>query len=296
MIIGACLGAMLSACERPAPPQSQDATKPAKTRRLAVLSPALAQTLRDLGAGDLIVARHGWDSFTPQSTPPVGNEGGIDYESLLKVAPTHVVMEAGAKEAPARLTELAGANAWQIVRVPNLTLGDIARGTGTLAEAAGIDPDAAAGARSRFEASFAAAPGLREKAGRVLILIGTDPPALVGPGSFHFEMVERLGADAIPDNGAPFIQWSVENVLKADPDTIVLLAPSASSSDANENLGPLKKLDLRCVRRGAVVVITNPKCHLPATSLGEIATELRTRLEALPATESAETPAGKDGP
>lgn len=291
-IVLAALSALLVACDRSTPSTGTTTANasPDGAPRLAVLSPALAQTLRDLGAGDRIVARHGWDSFTPATIPPVGNEGGIDYESLLKAHPTQVIMEAGAKEPPARLGELAASNNWTIVRVPNLKLDDIASGTTTLGAATGIPSTQAEELRQHFADAFKGDPDIAQRAGRVLVLIGVDPPALVGPGSFHHEMIERLGADAVPDSGAPFIQWSVEDVLKCDPDTIVLLAPGSTSQDPRSNLGPLAKINLRCLNRGAVIVVTDPKAHLPATSLAGIASDLRKRLTVLPPLASGGKP------
>jgi ABC-type Fe3+-hydroxamate transport system substrate-binding protein len=286
-------------CDRAEPPAAKpDPSHNAKpaTPRLAVLSPAFAETLRGLGAADRIVARHGWDSFSPSAIPPVGNEGGIDYESLLKTNPTHVIMEGGAKDPPSRLSQLAKDHGWTILRIPNLTLDDIANATAALAKAAGIAPEIAQDAADRFNAAFAREDAIAPRAGRVLILIGTDPPAVMGPGSFHYEMVERLGADAIPNEGAPFIQWSVEDVLKSDPDTLILILPGAEADDPAANLGPLAKLNLRCVQRKAVIVITDPKAHLPATSLAEVAPKLRAAMLSLSQPQAGKKPPSTRGP
>jgi ABC-type hemin transport system substrate-binding protein len=295
----AILAILATGCDRAEPPAAKpDPSHTANPRapRLAVLSPAFAETLRGMGAGDRIVARHGWDSFSPPTIPPVGNEGGIDYESLLKTNPTQVIMEAGAKDPPARLSQLAKDHGWTILRIPNLTLDDIAHATAALANAAGVDPAIATDAADRFNAAFTRDETLAQRAGRALILIGTDPPAVMGPGSFHHEMVERMGADAIPNDGAPFIQWSVEDVLKSDPDTLVLILPGATTDDPAANLGPLAKLNLRCVERKAVVVITDPKAHLPATSLADVAQAARTAILRIPQPQAGKKPPSTRGP
>lgn len=268
------------------------AQPPPTAPRLAVLSPALAQTLRDLGAERTIVARHGWDSFTPASIPPVGNEGGIDYESLLKSRPTHIILQSGAKENPARLEALSGQYGWHIIRVPTLTLNDISAGIAPLAEAAGASDQTRDALAASFRAAFDPIDGMKNRAGRVLVLAGVDPPTVMGPGSFHYEMIERLGADAVPDDGAAFIQWNVEDVIRCDPDTLVLMIPGAddSAEALPAALGPLARVGLRCVSANRVVVVSDPKCHLPATSLAGIADRLGDSLIALQPVPAAPTP------
>ncbi len=296
--VGAVVALGLAACGRP---EADSAGSPAsgdRALRLAVLSPALAETLRGLGQGERIVGRHGWDSFTPSEVPVMGNEHGIDYEALLKARPSHVIVQAGARDTPARLVELAAQEKWTIVRVPLLTIDDVAASVGTLARVCGVEPSAQAEVERSFRSALGPRAGLREHAGRVLVLAGVDPPAVMGPGSFHFEMVERLGGDAIPDEGAPFIQWGVEDVVNADPDTLVLVLPGAASEEASANLGPLLKAGLRCVGRGSVVVVTDPKGHLPAVSLGAIAKRVGdglSRLDGAPRRTPRRTTPGSRG-
>ncbi|MFM9957070.1 MAG: ABC transporter substrate-binding protein [Phycisphaerales bacterium] len=247
--------------------------------RLVVLSPALAETLRELGQGEKIVGRHGWDSFTPREVPAVGNEHGLDYEGILKVRPTHVVVQAGARDTPARLAELATQEGWTITRVALLTLDDVAASVGVLGGVSGAEASRVAAVEQSFRGAFERRAELvGTDAGRVLVLAGVDPPSVMGPGSFHFEMVERLGGDAIPDEGTPYIQWSVEDVIKADPDVLVLMLPGgekqSASAEPSANLGPLARAGLRCVENGAVVVVTDTKGHLPAVSLGAIAKQV----------------------
>jgi len=239
------------------------------------------------------VARHGWDSFTPAAIPPVGNEGGIDYESLLKSRPSHVILQSGARENPARLDALAAQNGWHIVRVPALTLNDISEGIVPLALAAGIKDQARDALIASFRAAFQPVDNMNPRAGSVLVLAGVDPPTVMGPGSFHYEMVERLGADAVPDNGAAFIQWNVEDVIRCNPDTLVLMLPGADESpDAlPTTLGPLARVGLRCVAANRVIVVSDPKCHLPATSLARIAERLRDSLAAFQPIPTASNPA-----
>src|SRR5262245_61348101 len=94
--------------------------------RIVALSPAVAVILRDLGLADRIVGRHGYDFVLNKSVPVCGDQaGGIDYETLLRARPTHVLIESGARETPGRLTELAEEHHWAVESLRMLTLDDI---------------------------------------------------------------------------------------------------------------------------------------------------------------------------
>ncbi len=271
-LIFGLLASAIAGCDRApsAPAQSADPSV-----RLAVLSPALAQTLRDLGLGEQIVARHGWDSISPQTIPPVGGETGLDYEALLRARPTHVILQASAQGVPPRLAQLATEQHWKVTSIPLLKLDDVRAGIAGVWAAAGRVDEPPAQVLADFDRALQPRPALKSRLGRVLILAGTDPPGAMGPGSFHFELVERLGGSCVPNTGAAYIQLSPEDVLKLDPDTLVLLAPGAlrqfGPAGLTALLGPLNKLGLRCVRDNRLIVVSDPACQLPATTLARVA-------------------------
>lgn len=279
----ACLLGAPSGCDHAPTPEAEPTPGTARTPRLAVLSPALAQTIRDLQRESTIVARHGWDSFTPPAIPAAGSESGIEYEILLRARPTHVLLQTGAKELPPRLVELATQGGWSIETVPALSLDDVRSSIIRLAELCAAEPGHAKRLEDKFDKAFVLRTDFELKAGRVLILAGTDPPGVMGPGSFHFELVRRLGGTPVPDQGAAYMQLSLEDVARLDPDSLVLLLPGYTS-DTNppwrDALGPLDKLSLRCVAQGRVVLITDDRCQLPASSLADTANEVAAQVGA----------------
>lgn len=279
-LAGAVGGLFLGGCSDRAPSAPTEAASTPGGPRLAVLSPALADTIRDLGAENAIVGRHGWDAFTAQTVPAVGSESGLDYESLLRVRPTCVLLQEGAKGVPPRLSELADANRWRVATVPLLRLEDVRTSIGALASLAGASAEASDALSGRFDAAMAAVPGFRERAGRVLVLISTDPPAAAGPGSFHHEILSRLGATPIPNDGTAFQQLSIEGVMRLDPDSIIVLAPGGN--DRPESLGKLREVGLRAVRDRRVLVVTDARAHLPSTGLVRVAEVIRAGVMAWP--------------
>lgn len=254
--------------------------------RLVVMSPGLAMILRDLGLADRIVGRHGYDRVTPSSVEVAGDETRLDYEALLRVNPTAVILQDGGRPTPERLTDLARERGWAIHRVPVLALDDVRSAIGTmdrLGRGAGAEgPEgSAASERARelvrsFDAALAERAGLAERMGRTLVLGSTDPPGAMGPGSFHYELVARLGAEPAPAAGSAWMNLSVEDVVRLDPDSLVLVMPGAPEwadgggdrgGDRGGVLGRLSEVGLRAVSTGRVVVVRDEHGQLPSTSL-----------------------------
>ena len=97
-ILVVCISLGVSCAERTS--SGQPASDPGP--RLAVLSPAFAATLADLGCADLIVARHAYDIALEKTVPVCGDQGGINYEVLVRANPTHVILESNTQPPPER--------------------------------------------------------------------------------------------------------------------------------------------------------------------------------------------------
>ena len=244
--------------------------------RLAVLSPALTIILDDMRLRDRIVGRHGFDLVLDPSVPVVGNELGLDYEALIRVAPTHVLVETNERGIPPRLESLATKHGWTVLAIPLDESVEQIRAA--VAELDRNLPGSDRGERvARLEEEMNRAwrvrEGLGARMGRALLLVGVDPPGVLGPGSFHFDLLERLGAHPVPEQGAMFIQMPVEQVVKLDPDSIVLFMPG-TEEDPSEALGVLGRVGLRAVAQGRVMIVRNPYCLTPSTAMIGVADEI----------------------
>ncbi len=290
LLAGLCL---LPACERRTIPPPAPSAGP----RLVVLSPALAVILRDLGRGDLIVGRHGFDAWTDQSIPVCGDQGGLDAEALLRARPTHVLLEWDAREPPPDLASMARRHAWTVVDHALLTLGDIERAARGLGERFGVEPAAVERVLTPLRprpGAPAVGVGVGVGAGAALMLISVDPPSALGPGSCHHELLERLGVgSALRRAGIdrPHVELDAEDVRRLAPDLIILLRPAAPGAGSGPRvpepgelaalLGPLAGLDLPAVRHARVLLIDDPECLLPGTNLARLAEQLRAHLTIL---------------
>ncbi|MEM8756790.1 MAG: hypothetical protein AAGF47_03300 [Planctomycetota bacterium] len=251
--------------------------------RIASLSPAATVMLRDMGLDALLVGRHGWDTTADESLPVVGDQTGIDYERLLGVRPTHVVIEWGARDVPERLARLADNRGMSIVPFETLRLADIVTSAQRLRDAFGAagggeQTAAVVDAVSALNTPGAPAP----EVGRVLLIAGVSPTVdCLGPGSAHQEILTAAGFLPALAEGGPWMTLSLEDAIAIDPDTIVLVMPSASG-DTESLLGPLARMGIAAVSAARIVLIDDPEALIPSSSLVGFRQELEDRLLALP--------------
>jgi len=269
-----------------------------------VLSPAISVMLRDIGFEDAIVGRHSYDSALSRSIPAVGSHLDIDYELLIELEPTDVFFEKLATDIPERMRSLAQAHDWQLWTYELKTLDDIATTMDDLylklvgfpqASKDGVldfdlDPT------KRFDIELPSARLARSwspmgksatNAGRVLILGGVDPPGAMGPGSFHAQLIERLGLTPAIETGGMWQELDFEDIIELAPDSIVIFAPRTpdandlvgepgllSWEDIRARVGGLSRLPIPAVKHGRIAIIEHPLGLLPSSSLGQVGDEI----------------------
>ncbi len=311
---------LLAGCDGGQAPPPASAGEGGSADRLVVLSPAVAVMLRDLGLADRIVGKHDYDLVLPDSVPAMGHQEALDYEAILAAEPTEVIIEWGSRPLPPTLESLAADKGWAIRRVNLLTIDDIAETVDDLAIAFGVasfggeaPPRSPSGVPEglgdvplvvRFEnpekrfagelpsARLARAWSVRGDGfacvGPVLLLGSTTPPGVLGPGSFHDQILRRIGGLPAIETGAPWMELDAEDILRLDPAAIVLIAPRApgielkqvGSQSLRERLGRIGSLDIRAVRHGRIAMIDDPLALLPSTAMAGFADELSAILEA----------------
>lgn len=274
------LALALAGCSK-APPPAPKTHQP----RVIVLSPAVAITMRDLGLSHHIVGRHGYDLVLDQSLSVCGDQAGLDYEAISRLSPTQVLTQYDSGDVPPRLFTLAKERGFEVTNYQLLTLEAVRTNAQELARRFSVDG-------SRIDAEFARAWSKRgdgfANIGKVLLLGATDPPGVLGPGSFHYQILERMGGTPAVATGAPFITMDAEDILKVKPDAIVLVLPRGRNAkapvaplaaDLIARLGPIGKLDLPAIRSQRVALIDDPLAHTPSTAMIQLADEMRTILD-----------------
>ena len=280
--------------------QSQSNTTDPSEMRIAALSPGIAAMIQELGYEDLIVAKHDYDLALSDQVPPAGSELGFDLEVLIAAQPTHVYFQKTAAERSARFDEVAQEQNWIIIDRPLNTLDDIAttmddlyylfhgppqRETGEydLEEVLTHTQPSAALAQSWDDAG-----PIADAAGRVLVLGSVDPIGAMGPGSYHAQIVQRLGAQLAIDEGSMWVEMDYEDLINLNPDSIILIAPKQPSEDdlfgeptrptledSRAMLGPIASLPICANEHDRIAIIDHPLGLLPSGALSEVASEIR---------------------
>ncbi|MCC5823714.1 MAG: ABC transporter substrate-binding protein [Phycisphaerales bacterium] len=278
----------------------------AKETRIIALAPALGVILQDLGLEDDIVGKHAWDMALGRSIPAVGTHDDPDLEAILRLKPTHIVVQDMETRVPESLRRTAEREGWTLWGFPLLTLDDIATTTDELhlrlvgepaRDPRTIDPTEHL-ARERPSARLADAWSDRgapaRAAGRILLLANVDPAGAMGPGSFHHQLIERLGARPAITAGGPWQELDHEDILRLAPDAILLFRPTPvdhhavgerprpTAAEAMAALRGIGSLDIPAVRAGRVAIIDHPLGLLPASSLAEVAEEIAQAFEDWP--------------
>jgi ABC-type Fe3+-hydroxamate transport system substrate-binding protein len=297
--------------------------------RVVVLSPGLAQTLRTLNLAHLVVGRHAFDEWSDPALPVCGDQTGIDFEKLLLVSPTHVLIQWGKRDLPERLVSLANKQGWILRDYPLLTLDDVSDASSDVLTMLAIPerarqqklqqaqivegrvemPDEAA---LRLAAAalknIAPIPAQTRFNSSILLLHSTTPPAALGPGSFHHDLLIKLGLTPAIAEGSAYMPLDREDVLRRAPEAIILIQPSRvgeeraprnasigdgapriiTGEEAIARLGGLKDLNIPAIKNRRVALIDEPTALLPGLGLVRVAQALRLAGEAFAATNADE--------
>ena len=250
--------------------------------RAVVLSPAAVDILMDLDRGGIIVGRHNYDTRLDRLVPAVGDQSTIDYELLLSLDPTHVIVQTESQPIPSRLVELAESAEFEIINVSTLSLDDVLTTTRVLERQ--FAPDS--GLAERFQNSIRQRPAAARIEGAVLVAMYCSPIVeVLGPGSAHQEIIERLGYTPAITDGKPYMPLDAEDVLAIDPGVIVLVQPRSKSDSpsstvpSRDQLGILSGLEMKAVSEGRVILIDDPQALTSGTSLIGVIEKLERQLK-----------------
>jgi ABC-type hemin transport system substrate-binding protein len=238
--------------------------------------------LVDLGLGGQIVGRTPFCDSIPESVPVVGSLLDVDYEKLLQVAPTHLLVQPAQSGTDPELERLAAEHDWVLIEQGLDGLEDVETLLLSLVASLKLPPAPEVQALSeRCTASAHVLRTLRATAEpgptslKTLILVGIEPLTAAGTDTFLSEMFAAAGAaNAIDATGYP--ELTLEDLATLDPEAIVLLRETApSDADTATVLAPLTSSPTRAARQARVVIHTDPDSMLPSTRAPLVVERLR---------------------
>lgn len=286
------VGALAIWSLRSRPSQDGPAPSPPRQPRVVALSPAITVTMDWLEQSRLLVGRHAFDHHADPAIAICGDEAGIDYESLLRARPTHVLLQRSARELPPRLLSLAQQHGWQLRVYPLLELGDIERLADALDELLSPAPSSPPPSQ-RLRDHWTHDPADLASIGPVLLVSNLDPISVLGPGSWHDQLLQSLGAVSAISQGPPFLELSLEDVIRLQPAGIIAILPRPMGSarggsqahdspprSAAELLGVLARPSIPAFATGRVAIIDHPLALTPSSAMADVADEMRAILRA----------------
>jgi ABC-type hemin transport system substrate-binding protein len=274
--------AALVACGREpaAPPPAGDGP------RIVSLSPAISRALVDLGLGDRVVGRTPFCAALDPALPVVGDLQHVDFERLVRLAPTHVLVQPASTGVDPRLAGLADRHGWSLQHWTLNDVADVIELVRTLPAALATRPGTTPTGLERRSAALAAelAASLRPPSpspwrGRTLLVCGLDPLTVFGAETYLHELLVAQGArNATEARG--WAMLSMEDVARLDPEAIVLVVDARldAEADPDRRLGALRQLDVAAVRDGRMAVLDDPDAFLPSTGLPAVARRLESIL------------------
>jgi len=202
--------------------QNRQVAVNAKPLRIVSIGPSNTEFLYALGAGALLV---GVDDFSnePAAAKSVDKVGGVkvNLEKVVSLRPDLVVTVRFSDGTIERLGS-AGLN---VLVVDPQGIGDVARTAILLGRAVGSNGDGlAASIDARLQQVRARTAGAAKP--RVFHEVDASDPAkpfTAGPGSYIHDLIEIAGGENVAAKaGSAYPQLSLEEIVRADPEVIVL--------------------------------------------------------------------------
>jgi len=216
-------------CEGPEVEPADSPHAQANGARIVSLSPALTRVLIDLGQRESIVGRTRYAPPGLEDVPVVGDLLDPDLERITAVAPNLLIVQPSARGVDPDLARHAMSHGWHLASWHIDRLEDVERVVAempdVLARADGnVDHARAAATLWRTRLAERLRPSESVKGcGETLILYAVDPPAAFGRETYIDDVFTAMGGrNALDRPGYPTL--SLEDVLRLDPDTIIVLA------------------------------------------------------------------------
>mgnify|MGYP001175500681 CR=1 FL=1 len=249
-------------------------TLAAPASRVVSLVPAATELVYALGAGSTLVGRTRWCDYPAEAleVPSVGDGIMPNVEAVVGQRPDLVLASRSPGNVSA-VTRLRGLGI-PVLEIAIDQLSDFERDARLLAVALGR-PTAGDSLVEETRADLEAASAVRAKPPTVLIVSWSDPPIVIGAGSFLNEILHRAGAvNLYGDSDRPSFVVSIESVVDRDPDWILVVGGSEPAF-----LGKPEWQVVPAVRERRLLRVSGSMFSRPSPRIGQAVRQLRSALE-----------------
>jgi iron complex transport system substrate-binding protein len=209
---------------------------PQELRRIVALAPSIAECLFALGLDDEVVGVTEFSNYPPEvlSRPQVGSYVQINLESVLALEPDLVIAtrDGNPKQVVDRLTEMGLA----VYVVDPRHMEGLFRTLQVLGQLLDREDKAQTlvrELRGRLDEIQRLLKGTRRP--RVFLQIGIDPLVTVGRGTLQDELIRLAGGVNIAEEEpVPYPVMSVEHILRARPEVIIVSSMTGGTSAEQE--------------------------------------------------------------
>lgn len=248
--------------------------------RIVSLSPAITRTLIDLGAVDLIVGRTGFCRVEDTTIPVVGDLLTLDHERLVKLRPTHVLVQPPQSGIGEDLTRLAASSGWTLKAWRLNGLDDITTLIDDLPSIAStIDPQRHSSLRTRADALIDAMDDLRQSTGSfdggTLMVSEFDPVLTFGDGSYLDDLLAIHGGRNATDASGWAI-LTVEDVVRLAPESVIVVRDDGAGESI---VAAFRKLDIPAAHNGRIALLSHPEALMPSSAMIDVSVHLREILD-----------------
>jgi iron complex transport system substrate-binding protein len=251
--------------------QNRSVTIPKRPERIVSIGPSITEFVFALGAGARVV---GADDFSdePAAAKQLEKVGGIkvNFEKVVALRPDLVL---SVKFSDGTIEKLASAGLLVLVVDPQ-SAGDVARTAILLGRAVGSDGDTLArDIQKRVDDVRAKTAAATTKPRIYHEIDASDPTKIftVGPGSYIHDLIEIAGGQNIAARAtSAYPQLSAEEILRSDPEIIVLAAADYSAKP-EQVAARAGWAAISAVKNKRIVTIAPNLINRPGPRVGEAA-------------------------
>jgi iron complex transport system substrate-binding protein len=228
----------------------------ASAQRIVSLTPSNTEILFALGLGDRVVGVDAYSNYPADATaslPKCGDYAGPNAEMIVSLQPDLVL--AGNKLQADAITQLEGLGL-NVLAAEADTYAGIPDSIRLIATAAGADPTSLLNEMAQKEqAILNAVAGKTPSTVYYAVSFGDWGDYTVGPGSFIYEILEKIGAVPVSsDSPVAWPMYSLEQIVNKNPQVILLGDDETRGAEIYAQEG---YKDLPAVKAGRVYLI-NP--------------------------------------